>query len=57
MNGKTVKYHFYKKYKQSNITIPVSLAQSLNWKDKDEIKIIIETVNGQIGLFLFKEVQ
>ena len=55
MNGKTTKYYFYDSNKQSLVLIPVSVAKSLNWKHKDEIKVIFDVKNGKKGLFLYKE--
>lgn len=55
MNGKIVKYYYSEKNNQSKITIPRSMAEGLNWDNKDEINIVIKTVDGQLGLFLFKK--
>lgn len=55
MDGKTTKYYYYDSNKQSIVTIPISMAKGLNWGHQDEINILIEVVNGQKGLFLFKK--
>ena len=55
MAGKKVVYFFDEKHSISKITIPVSLAESLNWENKDEISVLFEVKDGQKGLFLFKE--
>ncbi len=56
MDGYISKYLYYKSNKNSIITIPRAIidAGSLNWNHKDEIKIIIKTIDGQTGLFLWK---
>ena len=54
INGETVKYRYNEEYKKSIVTIPVSLARGLNWEPKDEIGIIIKTIDGKEGLFLWK---
>lgn len=54
MNGETVKYHKYEG-SSGKISIPTSVAKSLNWGHKDNIGIIIKTIDGQEGLFLFKK--
>ena len=55
MNGKTVKYQYYDSNKRSFITVPRAMAEGLNWKHKDDINIVIEVLNGNKGLFLFKK--
>jgi len=55
MNGEIVKYRFYKDTSQSLITIPKAIAKSLNWNDKDDIHMIIKTIENKLGVFLFKE--
>lgn len=55
MDGKATKYYYYDSNKQSIVTIPISIAKSLNWEHLNEINIIIEVVNGQKGIFLFKK--
>ena len=47
MNGKSTKYYFYDSNKQSMVLIPVSVAKSLNWKHKDEIKVIFDVKNDK----------
>lgn len=55
MSGETTKYYKFDKSGSGRITIPISMAKGLNWGHKDEINILIKTINGQIGLFLFKK--
>jgi len=55
MNGQTSKYYYHKDSKQSRLSIPVSIARSLDWKKGDEINIKFEVINGKKGLFLYKE--
>ena len=45
MNGQTTKYYYHKDSKQSRLSIPVSIARSLNWKKGDEIHIKFEVIN------------
>ena len=54
MNGESVKYQYYESNKRSFLTIPIKLANSLNWKNGDDIGILFETKNGYKGLFLWK---
>ena len=56
MNGHTVNYLHYKESKRSIITIPRAIleANNFNWKHKDDIGIIIKTIDGKQGLFLWK---
>lgn len=56
MNGYTVNYLYYEESKRSIITIPRAIieAGNLSWSHKDDIGIIIKTVDGKEGLFLWK---
>lgn len=54
MNGETTKYYEYKAT-SGRINIPKSVAKMLNWEHKDEINIIVKTIDNQLGLFLFKK--
>jgi hypothetical protein len=49
-SGELVKYQA----KQSTITIPISVARALGWKDKDDIHVMIKDIKDQTGLFLYK---
>lgn len=49
-NGEIVKYQA----KQSTVTIPISVARALSWRDKDNINVIIKKINDRTGLFLYK---
>ena len=53
MNGETGKYHKYEG-SSGKISIPTSVAKSLNWGHKDDIGIIIKNIDGKQGLFLWK---
>ncbi len=57
MNGYPVKYLFYKSNKKSIVTIPRAIleASNLNWKHKDEINLVVKTIEGQKGLFMYKK--
>ena len=50
-----MKYRFYKDTSQSLITIPKAIARSLNWNDKDDIHMVIKTIENKLGVFLFKD--
>ena len=56
MNGHPVKYLFYKSNKKSIVTIPRAIleASNLNWGHKEEIKLVVKTIDGQKGIFLYK---
>lgn len=56
MNGYTSKYLYYESNKNSIITIPRPIieANNLDWEPGDDIGIIVETMNGQKGMFLWK---
>lgn len=54
MNGKTSKFYKFKNT-SGRVNIPISITESLNWNHKDEIKIIVQNIDGKIGLFIFKE--
>ena len=54
MNGETVKYHKYEG-SSGKISIPTSIAKSLSWEHKDNIGIIVKTIEGKQGLFLWKK--
>ena len=55
MNGNTTKYYYYEKSGSGRINIPIALARDLGFEHKDDIQIVIQTINGQKGLFLFKK--
>ena len=54
MNGDTTKYYKFEKSGSGRVTIPVRLAKALKWEHDDKIGIVMESFNGQNGLFLFK---
>ena len=57
LNGHPTKYLFYESNKKSVVTIPRAIidAANLNWNHQDQINIIVKTIEGQQGLFLFKK--
>lgn len=55
MKGKITKYYKYESSGSGTVTIPIALAEALNWEHQDEIGIVIEVKNGKKGLFLFKK--
>jgi len=54
MNGEITKYYKFEKSGSGRLTIPISLAKSLNWENKDDIGIMIDIRKGQKGLFIWK---
>lgn len=56
MNGYKSKYLYYEANKQSIVTIPRAIldANNLKWIHKEDVNIIYKELNGQPGLFLFK---
>lgn len=54
MNGYTTKYYKYKNT-SGKINISPVIAKLLNWEHGDKIKIIVKTIDGSQGLFLFKK--
>ena len=54
MNGEPLIYRHYKKSQTSRITIPKSIARSLNWKDKDAIHVEYMVKQNKNGIFIFK---
>ena len=54
MDGDTTKYYKFEKSGSGRVTIPVRLAKALNWEHNNKIGIIINTIDGQQGLFLWK---
>ena len=57
MNDHPVKYLFYESNKKSIVTIPKAIleAPNLDWNHGDEIKLLVKTIAGQPGIFLFKK--
>ncbi len=55
MNGKTTKYRKYEGSGSGRINIPIALAESLNWENRDDIGILSHTYKGIEGLFLYKK--
>lgn len=53
MNGETTKYYVYEST-SGRINIPKNVAKMLNWEHGKEIGMVIKTIDGQTGLFLFK---
>lgn len=53
MNGETTKYYVYAKT-SGRINIPKNVARMLNWDALDEIGIVVKTIDGKQGLFLWK---
>ena len=53
MNGETTKFYQYEKT-SGRINVPVSISKVLNWKHKNSIGMIIKTIDGQTGLFIWK---
>lgn len=54
MNGNITKYYFYEKSGSGRVNIPIALARDLGFEHKDDINIVIQTIDGKKGLFLWK---
>ena len=56
MNGHIVNYLHYKESKRSIITIPRAIidAENMDWNHKDDIHLVVKTIDGKKGFFLFK---
>ncbi|MFX1256507.1 MAG: hypothetical protein ACFFAN_01505 [Promethearchaeota archaeon] len=54
MNGEITRYYKYKGT-SGRVNVPPSVAKTLSWNHKDEIRMIFKTIDGQEGLFLFKK--
>jgi formylmethanofuran dehydrogenase subunit D len=54
MNGETTKYYKYKNT-SGKLNLSPSTAKTLNWEHGDEIRYVVKTIEGQIGLFFFKK--
>jgi len=52
IDGVTTKYYFYKSRGSGSVTIPVKIAEALNWKHKQGISLTLKTVEEEIGIFL-----
>ena len=48
MNGKIVKYRKYKSSGSGSVLIPIAVAETLNWKDKDELFLSFEDIKKDI---------
>ena len=55
MNGNITKYYYYEKSGSGRVNIPIALARDLGLEHKDDIHIVIQTIDGHKGLFLFKK--
>ena len=57
MTPKKIKYLYYESTGKSQITIPrvVLETNELDWKHGDEMKLIVKTMEGKKGIFLYKK--
>ncbi len=57
MTPKKIKYLYYENTGKSQITIPRVVIESneLDWKHGDEMKLVIKTIDGKKGVFLYKK--
>ena len=53
MPGQKTKFHKYPT--KCDVTIPRPIARALGWEHKNEINLEIKTIDGIVGLFLYKE--
>ena len=54
MNGDPTKYYKYENT-SGKVNISNKVANTLNWSHKDEVRMVVKVIEGQIGLFIFKE--
>jgi hypothetical protein len=54
MNGNFTKYYHYEGSGSGRINIPTAIARDLGLTHKDEVKLVIKTINGVKGLFISK---
>lgn len=55
MEGTSTKYYYYKKRGSGNVTIPVKIAEALNWTHKQDLALEIKVIEGEVGIFLRKK--
>ena len=59
MSGDVAKFHKFDKSTSARVTIPIRTAKLLNWEHKDDINMVIKTIEIEgthyTGLFLFKK--
>ena len=53
--GTKTKFYQYESSTSSNVTIPKSIAGSLGWTHKDELRILVKEIDGNVGIFIYKE--
>ena len=49
------KFYKYKSATSATVTIPIRMAKMLGWTHKDEIIMELKTIDGNIGIFLYKK--
>jgi len=54
MNREKTTYYKYKNT-SGRITISDAIAGALNWNHLDKLTVKIETINGNIGIFIIKD--
>ena len=57
MTPKKIKYLYYESSGKSQVTIPriVLDANELDWNNGDELKLVVKTIDGIKGVFLYKK--
>ena len=55
MDGKIITYRKYQSGGSGTIYVPISVAESLGWKDKDELVLTFEVLNDKKGIFIRKK--
>ena len=57
MTPKKIKYLFYENTGKSQVTIPRIVLESseLDWNNGDELKLVVKTIDGKKGVFLYKK--
>jgi hypothetical protein len=52
-----LKLYKYKTSTSPTVTIPLDLAEDLKWGHKDDVIVSIQTIDGNMGLFFYKNVK
>ena len=51
----TLKFYKYASQSASTVTVPLNLADTLGWRHKDQIRLVLKIVDGYMGLLFYKE--
>ena len=54
MKGTATKLYIYENT-SPRVNIPLKIVEGLNWAHSDDLRIEIKTIDGNTGLFIYKE--